>query len=702
VKVFLISDLCDILEQYLDKDQVAEVYRAYLFGAEAHDGQRRRSGEPYIYHPIEVARILANLRVDYRSISAAILHDVIEDTGVTKEQLTKEFDEEIAQLVDGVSKLTHLKIENPKEIQAENFRKMMLAIAKDIRVILIKLADRLHNMRTIGALAVKKRHRIAHETLEIYAPIANRLGINSVRMELEDLGFSALYPLRSQALKRAISKAGGHRKEIVNNILNGILQRVDAENLSAEIFGREKHLFSLYKKMRNRHLSFNEIMDVYAFRIIVDNVSDCYRSLGLVHNLYKPVPGRFKDYIAIPKVNGYQSLHTVLIGPYGVNIEVQIRTRQMHEVAEHGIAAHWLYKTPEGQTSQSEKIAREWILQLLEVQKHAGNSLEFLDNVKTDLFPDEIYVFTPKGRILKLPKGATAVDFAYMVHTDVGNSCIAARINRQMSPLHTQPSNGQVVEIITSPHARPNPAWLDFIITAKARTSIRHFLKQQQTGEAVLLGRQILNNAVKSLGSSYDNITTDSLKAVLKELSYSCEEELFIAIGLGKRMAPIIAKQLLSFDKTLEIPLSSQPLRIMGSEGMVVKFGKCCHPIPNDRVIGFLSAGKGVVIHRQECTNIKQHLSHQEKWLEVTWDKPTDQLLPAQICVEVTNQRGVLANIATIIAKQESNIENIIIDEKDGINTAINIVVTVKNQKHLKSIIKDIRYNKNIMRAYRI
>ena len=498
MKVFLISDLCNLLEVYLDKEQVAEVYRAYLYSAEAHEGQRRRSGEPYIYHPIEVAKILSELRVDYKSITAAILHDVIEDTGVDKEELAKEFDEEIAELVDGVSKLTHLKLDNPAEAQAANFRKMMLAIARDIRVILIKLADRLHNMRTIGALSMQKRRRIARETLEIYAPIANRLGINSFRLQLEDLGFAAMYPMRSAALKKAILRAGGHRKEIVSNILNSIAMRMKKENVQGESYGREKHLYSLYNKMRTRSLSFNEIMDVYAFRIILDKVDDCYRTLGVIHNLYKPVPGRFKDYIAIPKVNGYQSLHTALIGPYGVHIEVQIRTREMHEVAEHGIAAHWLYKSGDNdEPSKSEKIAREWVVQLLETQKHAGNSIEFLDSVKIDLFPDEVYVFTPKGKILKLPKGSTAVDFAYMVHTDIGNSCIAARIDRQILPLHTKPVSGQMIEVITSPHARPNPTWLEFVVTAKARASIRHFLKQQQTGESVFLGRRILNHSLK-------------------------------------------------------------------------------------------------------------------------------------------------------------------------------------------------------------
>ncbi|MFZ0468664.1 MAG: RelA/SpoT family protein, partial [Thiogranum sp.] len=502
---YLISDLMDLLESYLEPGQVREIYRAYLFGAEAHEGQHRVSGEPYIYHPIEVARILAGMHMDAPSIIAGILHDVIEDTGTPKELVVSEFNEEIAELVDGVSKLTMIKFESQAEAQAENFRKMMLAMVKDIRVILVKLADRLHNMRTLGVMRADKRRRIARETLEIYAPIANRLGMNQIRLELEDLGFAAMYPMRYRVLSEAVRRARGNRKEILNKIESAIGQRLDEEDLQYRLLSREKHIYSLYKKIRDRVGSFAEVFDVYAFRIVVDAVDTCYRVLGMMHNLYKPVPGKFKDYIAIPKANGYQSLHTVLFGPYGVPIEAQIRTDDMDRVAESGIAAHWLYKSSSDKTgggNNAQTRAREWLRELLEMQRNAGNSLEFLENVKIDLFPDEVYVFTPAGDILELPRGATAVDFAYAVHTDVGNTCIAAKIDRRLAPLRTPLLNGQTVEIITATGAHPNPAWLNFVTTAKARSNIRHYLKNLQNDEAVELGQRMLDKSLHNISSS--------------------------------------------------------------------------------------------------------------------------------------------------------------------------------------------------------
>ncbi|MCL5801264.1 MAG: RelA/SpoT family protein, partial [Gammaproteobacteria bacterium] len=523
--MFLIKDLTDLLETYLEPAQIAEIQRAYQFGARAHEGQQRLSGEPYIYHPLAVARILAEMHMDHQSILAALLHDVIEDTPTAKEQLAKEFGAEVAELVDGVSKLTHIHFETHAEAQAENFRKMLLAMVRDIRVILVKLADRLHNMRTLGAMPLDKRRRIARETLEIYAPIASRLGMNALRLELEDLGFAALYPMRYRILIEAVKKARGNRKEVVRKIENAIKRRLREEKLEGEVLGREKHLYSIYRKMLDKKLSFAEVTDVYGFRIIVDSVDTCYRVLGAVHNLYKPVPGKFKDYIAIPKANGYQSLHTALFGPYGVPIEVQIRTRDMDRISEAGIAAHWLYKAGEASSSAQQR-AHEWLRGLLEMQMNAGNSLEFLENVKIDLFPDEVYVFTPKGEIMQLPRGATVVDFAYAVHTDVGNTCVAAKIDRRLAPLSTTLANGQSVEVITSKHARPNPAWLNFVATAKARATIRHFLKNLKRDESIELGRRLLNMELDIYELSLDKLTPVRIKEVLKQYKLKTLDDL--------------------------------------------------------------------------------------------------------------------------------------------------------------------------------
>ncbi|MDX5333770.1 MAG: RelA/SpoT family protein, partial [Gammaproteobacteria bacterium] len=503
---FLVSDLCSILETYLDPDQISEVYRAYLFGAEAHEGQMRQSGEPYIYHPIAVAKTLAEMRMDHHSLVAAILHDVIEDTATAKEQLEREFGAEVAELVDGVSKLTHLHFESKAEAQAENFRKMMLAMVRDVRVMMVKLADRLHNMRTVGALRPDKRRRIARETLEIYAPIAQRLGMNAMRRELELLGFRAYWPQRYATLERAVQRARGHRKEVLQRIEASVVNRMEEAGVVARIIGREKNLYSIYKKMREKGLSFADVFDVYAIRIIVENVDTCYRCLGIMHNLYKPVPGRFKDYIAIPKANGYQSLHTTLFGPHGIPLEIQIRTEEMDHVAESGIAAHWLYKSGDRHSATAQARAREWMKTVLEMQQSAGDSIEFLENIKVDLFPDEVYVFTPKGDIMELPRGATPVDFAYAVHSDVGNSCVAAKIDRQLAPLSTQLESGQAVEVITAPNARPNPAWLGFVVTGKARANIRHHLKNLKEDEAGVLGRRLLEKALTSIGRSLDGV----------------------------------------------------------------------------------------------------------------------------------------------------------------------------------------------------
>jgi len=701
---FLISDLCRMLEEYLAPEQVREIYRAYLFGAEAHDGQHRISGEPYIYHPLAVARILAEMHMDDKSIIAAILHDVIEDTQTAKDQITRAFSKEVADLVDGVSKLTQITFESQAEAQAENFRKMMLAMVQDIRVILVKLADRLHNMRTLGVMRPEQRRRIAHETLEIYAPIANRLGMNSVRLELEDLGFAALYPMRSRILAVAVKKARGNRKEILEKIETAIKRRLRQEDLPGEVSSREKHLFSVYKKMRNKDLPFTEVFDVYAFRIIVDQVDTCYRVLGAVHNLYKPVPGKFKDYIAIPKSNGYQSLHTVLFGPYGVPIEVQIRTDDMDRVAEAGVAAHWLYKTGNDTSGNSaQRRAREWLRELLEMQKYAGNSLEFLENVKIDLFPDEVYVFTPRGDIMELPRGATAVDFAYSVHTDIGNTCIAAKIDRHLSPLRTPLLNGQTVEVITAPGAHPNPSWLNFVVTAKARSNIRHYLKTLRHEEAVNLGRRLLDKTLVSIGYSLAKLPEQNISDYLDECKLDNLEALLENIGLGNRMPLLVARRLAGTD---DGPIITRPhtipLAIRGTEGMVVSFGKCCHPIPGDPIVGFFSAGRGVVIHTDDCKNVADFRNRPEKWIDVEWEPDVQGDFMAELRLEVANQRGVLATVAAAIADTGSNIENVEIEERDGMATTMTFSLTVQNRGHLARVMRRIRGISLVMRITRV
>lgn len=703
---FLISDLCTLLDSYLPHDQVQEVYRAYLFGAEAHDGQHRVSGEPYIYHPLAVAKILAEMHMDYQSIMAAILHDVIEDTGTAKEQLAGEFGAEVADLVDGVSKLTQIKFETHAEAQAENFRKMLLAMVRDIRVILVKLADRLHNMRTLGCMPPDKRRRIARETLDIYVPIATRLGMNALRVELDDLGFAAYYPMRHRVLSEALRKARGNRKEILNKIATAIKRRLRQEEMPAEVQSREKHLYSIYKKMRSKNLSFSDVFDVYAFRIVVDKVDTCYRVLGIMHSLYKPVPGRFKDYIAIPKANGYQSLHTVLFGPYGVPIEVQIRSAEMNQVAESGIAAHWLYKHGGDEGNTGER-AREWLRGLLEMQKNAGNSLEFIENVKIDLFPDEVYVFTPKGEIMELMRGATAVDFAYAVHTDVGDTCIAAKIDRRLSPLRTPLFNGQTVEIITAPGAHPNPAWLNFVVTGKARASIRSYLKNLKRDEAINLGRRLLDKSLAEFSLSSGDIPRERYERLLKEFNLKSIEDLFDAIGLGNRMAVLVARGLAPGDAVPDSTHDSdgntpvRALSIKGTEGMVLTYAKCCHPIPGDRIVGFVSAGRGIVIHGASCKNIAEYRHHPEKLIDVQWEEKTEGEYTAEIRVEVANQRGVLATIAAAIAEMGSNIENVDIEERDGMTSSLIFTITVHDRLHLARLMRRIRSIQLVMRIYR-
>jgi len=705
-EIFRISHLCDLLETYLKPKQVRQVYRAYLFGSEAHAGQQRLSGEPYITHPIAVARILADMRMDYQTIMAAILHDVIEDTPTAKEQLAGEFGKEIAELVDGVSKLTQIEFESKAEQQAENYRKMLLAMVRDIRVILIKLADRLHNMRTLQVMRPDKRRRIARETLEIYVPIAQRLGMNAMRIELEELGFAAMYPMRYRVLDEAMRKARGNRKEIVRKIETAIKRRLHQEGLSGEVIGREKHLYSIYKKMKTKELSFSEVFDVYAFRILLDSVSDCYRTLGAVHNLYKPVPGKFKDYIAIPKANGYQSLHTILFGPYGVHIEIQIRTLDMNQVAEAGIASHWRYKSGEDSTHVHDR-AREWMKSLLDMQKSAGNTLEFIENVKIDLFPDEVYVFTPQGAIMELPRGATAVDFAYAVHTDVGNTCVAVKIDRRLSPLRTPLYNGQTVEIITAPNAKPNPAWLDFVVTAKARSNVRHFLKNLRHDEAIALGRRLLDRALMTYSISLDDIDEDVINTVLENYGEASLDDLLEDIGLGNRMPPLVARALLPVNELGVESLPARdaetgPLAISGTEGMVVTFAKCCRPIPGDPILGYASTGRGIVIHTQSCKNVAEFRNRPERWIDVQWSRDVEGSFPVDIRVDLANRPGALAIVASAIAEMDANIENVSMEERDGFHTSISFTINVRDRRHLAAIMRRLRAIPMLARIIRL
>ncbi len=693
------DDLSIQLHTYLEPEQVEAVHRAYCFAENAHEGQTRRSGEPYISHPLAVAGILANMHMDHQCLMAALLHDVIEDTGVPKHILGREFDEEVAELVDGVSKLKNI-FQSRAEAQAENFQKMTLAMSRDIRVILVKLADRLHNMRTISYLPAEKRKRIAKETLEIYAPIASRLGMNDIRIEFEELGFRAMHPLRSSMIEKAVKRARGNRKEVVANILETIRAALERDNIEAEVFGREKHLYSIYDKMRTKHKSFSEIMDVYAFRIIVDDVDTCYRVLGAVHNLYKPVAGRFKDYIAIPKANGYQSLHTTLFGMHGIPIEIQIRTRIMDMVANNGIAGHWLYKASDDSASGSHKRAREWMQDLLEIQQSAGNSLEFIENVKIDLFPDEVYVFTPRGDIYDMPQGATPIDFAYAVHTDIGNTCVACRIDRRLAPLSATLESGQTVEIITAPGAQPNPAWLGFAVTGKARSSIRHTLKNQQRSESINLGRRLLERTLKSQNQSLEDIPADRLSAVLSERNYSDFNALLEGIGLGNQMAYVIARQLISDDE-VETPDKQKPLAIKGTEGLVVTYARCCKPIPGDPIIGHISAGRGIVIHTETCRNMTELREKPEELMTVQWDPKVNQEFSVELRINVEHEKGIVAVLASTATAVDANIERISLVEKDARLSTVNMVLTVKDRVHLARVIKRLRTQKGITRIVR-
>ncbi|WP_031433340.1 RelA/SpoT family protein [Methylomarinum vadi] len=704
----LLRRLCSVLSDYLDQEHIDEIVRAYQFGAKAHAGQFRKSGEAFICHPVSVAISLAEMRLDTRGIMAAILHDVIEDTPVSKQELGEQFSEEIAELVDGVTKLTKLDNKSRAEAQAENVRKMFLAMAKDLRVILVKLADRLHNMQTLGAMPPAAKRRIAKETLEIYAPIANRLGMNKVRHQLESLGFKALYPRRYKIISHAVKKARGNRKEIIDTIQGAIQTRLNQTDMNCTVAGREKNVASIYQKMLNKKISFSDVFDVYAFRIYCETVDDCYRALGCVHNLYNPIPGRFKDYIALPKANGYQSLHTVLLGPYGVPIEIQIRTHEMHRMSETGIAAHWLYKSDNIDNETAQARANEWLRDLLEIQKSAGDSLEFIENLKVDLFPQEVFVFTPQGGIIKLPRGATVVDFAYAVHTDIGNSCISARIDKKLVPLQTRLENGMTVEVITASWARPNPLWLNYVATAKARSSIRTYLKNFKQQEAINLGRRLLDNELHSMNLQLDDIDSFRINEVLEAFQMHSLDQLLEDIGLGNKMPLLVAKRISQADVHAAVKLDDQessnkaPLIIKGSEGMVVTLAKCCRPIPGDPIIGFFNPGKGIVVHHHECRNSNEVRKKHTSWLDVEWSSEAAGEFPAEIRIELLNQRGTLATIASTISGMESNIENVkVVDQDERVSVDL-ITLTVRDRVHLANIIRKLKKLSIVLKLTRV
>jgi len=693
----LLDQLTELLSKYLDPPLIAQVHQAYLFGEKYHLGQFRKSGEAYICHPLSVAISLAEMHMDMHGIMAAILHDVIEDTDANKQDIIDLFGDDVAELVDGVTKLTQLNNITKAEAQAENIRKMCLAMAKDLRVIMVKLADRLHNMRTLGVMRPDKKYRIAKETLDIYTPIANRLGMNNIRHELESLCFEAMYPMRHRIIKQSIQSARGHRNELVKTISTSIQTRLSQAKVDCKVEGREKHLYSIYKKMHLKKLSFSDIFDVYAFRIYCADVDTCYRVLGIMHNLFKPVPGKFKDYIALPKANGYQSLHTVLIGPYGVPIEIQIRTHQMHRMSESGIAAHWLYKSENNENSNSKTRVAEWVRDLLEIQKTAGNSLEFIDNLKIDLFPQEIFVFTPQGNIIKLPRNASVVDFAYAVHTDIGNSCVSARIDKRLVPLQSRLENGVTVEVITASWARPNPLWLNYVITTKARNGIRTYLKHFKQQEAITLGQRLLEKELSDLDMHLDEITEGMIEKLLLALNYNTFEQLLEDIGLGNKMPFLIAKQLNQEDIHAQVKLNDNesrvesPLMIKGTEGMVVTLAKCCHPIPGDPIVGYFNPGKGIVVHLHECRNNSDDRKKATDWLEVEWSPETNSVYSTEIRIELENQRGTLATIASTISKMDSNIENVYIADQDARVSVDIVTLTVKNRVHLATIMRQLK-----------
>jgi len=686
---------------YLSPEEIIRVKDAVCFSDKAHEHQVRLSGEPYITHPLSVAGAVVEWRMDADAVCAALLHDVLEDTGVTKAELAQRFGTGVADLVDGLSKLDKIEFASHQEAQAENFRKMLLAMARDLRVVLIKLADRHHNLQTMSAVRPDKRRRIARETLEIYAPIANRLGLNKMFRDLQDTSFKLIHPMRARVLGKAVQAARGHRKELLQRILDSIRAKMNEVGILAQVFGREKSLFSIYTKMEEKHLSFSQVLDIYGFRVVVKDIPTCYLALGALHALFKPVPGKFKDYIAIPKANGYQSLHTTLIGPFGTPVEVQIRTEEMHHVAQEGVASHWLYKDAEHSGADLQIRTHKWLQSLLEMQ--SGDSSEFFENVKIDLFPDEVYVFTPKGRIMALPQGATPVDMAYAIHTDVGNCCIAARINHELVPLRTELKNGDVVEIVTAAHANPNPAWLSYVKTGRARSKIRHFLRTVHNEESAALGERLLNQELKTLGVEPPEIPSAAWERLVKASGNRSIKEVFTDIGLGKRLAAVAARRLLLAEDAIPISAAPDTLVIRGTEGIAIQLAKCCQPIPGDPIIGSIKKGQGLVVHTHDCPVIRKSRSHEpQKWIDVEWEPSPGSLFEVRIDVEVKNARGVLAQVASAIADSGSNIENVSMEgDPEKLFTRLHFSIQVGSRVHLAHVMRNLRLIPNVVRIGR-
>ncbi|GGI17650.1 MAG: bifunctional (p)ppGpp synthetase/guanosine-3',5'-bis(diphosphate) 3'-pyrophosphohydrolase [Oxalicibacterium faecigallinarum] len=711
-----VTHLTNRLAEYLTPSELKKIKEAYRFSDEAHLGQMRMSGEPYISHPIAVAEICADWKLDAQAIMAALLHDVMEDQDVRKDELIERFGAPVANIVDGLSKLEKLEFQSQVEAQAENFRKMLLAMARDVRVILIKLADRLHNMRTLGSMAPAKKRRIARETMEVYVPIAHRLGLNNIYRELQDLAFSHLYPMRYRVLGKAVKAARGNRREVVSKILESVSSTLEATGIPVQVYGREKTLYGIYTKMASKHLSFSQVLDVYGFRIVVDSFANCYVALGTLHALFKPMPGKFKDYIAIPKLNGYQSLHTTLIGPYGTPVEFQIRTQEMHRVAESGVAAHWLYKEDdENNLSDLQQRTHAWLQSLLDIQKQTGDSAEFLEHVKVDLFPDSVYVFTPKSKIIALPRGATALDFAYTIHTDVGDQTIAVKINLEQVPLRTELRNGDIVEIITAPTSRPNPNWLSFVRTGKARSAIRHHLRTINLTESIELGRRLLAQALTTLNLPPD-VEPALAERLLNESSAKSLEDLYADIGVGKRMAALVARHILSLvehdtpvmhpdvDSHGElVPKKIDPVIIYGSEGISVQLASCCTPIPGDDIIAQMKRDQGLVVHALDCNVARRQRSKEpDRWIDVVWGADIERRFDCRITLLARNEKGILARVAAEIGESDANITHVGMDEdKDNLMTQLHFTVQVEDRVHLARLMRNLRGISGVTRLLR-
>jgi len=702
-----IAEFTRHLGHYLPPRDVALVERAFAFSESAHQGQFRKSGEPYITHPLAVASILSQWRLDAQGLAAALLHDVMEDTSVTKTEIETSFGKPVADMVDGVSKLDQIEFQSREDAQAESFRKMLLAMAQDVRVILIKLADRLHNMRTLDAMAPTHRERIARETLDIYAPIANRLGLNALYLELQELSFKNLYPMRYRVLAKQIKAARGNRREVMNRILQSIREGLKQAGIAATVSGREKTVYSVYKKMREKHYTFSQVFDIYGVRVLVKDVTASYAALGVLHSLYKPIPGKFKDYIAIPKANGYQSLHTTLFGPFGTPLEAQIRTQDMHRVAEAGVAAHWLYKSGDQlDIAEAQQQTHRWLKSLLEIGSESRDSKEFLEHIKGDLFPDAIYVFTPKGKIMALPTGATAVDFAYAVHTDIGHHCTAARINYELMPLRTELKNGDQVEIMTSPTARPNPSWLNFVATGKARSRIRHFLKSLQQRESAALGERMLEQALASLKVPPEAITWERWEALSREYGAKGQLEILADIGLGKRLSFVVAQALTRASKGLEEsaqhPAKAGTLQLRGVEGVAIQYGKCCRPIPGDAIVGQFRRGQGLMVHTRDCPTLRKSRVDTDQIVDVEWAPDVEGVFEAGMRLLVTDQRGLLAKLATAIADAGANIEYVSMERSDE-GSVFNMFfnVQVRDRKHLADVMRALHRIPEVKRVQR-